>query len=111
VADVHPYAQMLRQAPATVLVCADVSLETCPNNWGVDCSAAMQNLLLAAHAVGLSSVWVGIFPHEERMQDIATALALPAHIRPVSLAPLGHPKNPLPAADRFLPERIHRNGW
>lgn len=110
-AGVHPYAQMLLQAPLSIIVCADLSLETCPGNWAVDCSAAMENLLLAAHAIGLGAVWVGIHPVEERMNVIGKLLGLPGFTKPLCLAAIGHPKGPLPKVDRFNPERIHHNAW
>lgn len=111
IADAHPYAQMLRQAPLAVFVCADLTLETCPGNWVIDCSAAMENLLLAAHAVGLGAVWVGIHPVAERVQAISQLLGMPKYAMPLCLAAVGHPAGPLPMVDRFKSERIHRNGW
>jgi nitroreductase len=111
IAGVHPYAQMLLQAPLAVVVCADVTLETCHGHWVSDCSAAMQNLLLAAHAVGLGSVWVAIHPSEQRITAIRQLLGLPAFAVPLCLAAVGHPAGPLPQVDRFNPERIHRNAW
>jgi nitroreductase len=111
IAGLHPFAQMLLEAPLAIVVCADLSLETCPGNWIVDCSAATENLLLAAHALGLGSVWVGIYPDEERENDIRRLLELPGFTRPLCLAAVGHPKGPLPKVDRFKPERIHHNVW
>lgn len=111
IAGVHPYAQMLLQAPLAVVVCADVTLETCHGHWVSDCSAAMENLLLAAHAVGLGSVWVAIHPSEQRIADIRSLLGLPSFVAPLCLAAVGHPAGPLPKVDRFNPERIHRNAW
>jgi len=110
-AGVHPYAQMLLQAPLAVIVCGDLTLETCAGNWAIDCSAAMENLLLAAHAIGLGAVWVGVHPVEERVNDISKVLGLPSFALPLCLAAVGHPAAPLPRADRFKPERIHRNVW
>lgn len=111
IAQVHPYAQMLKQAPLAVIVCADVSLETCPGNWAIDCSAAMENLLLAAHAQGLGSVWVGIHPVEERVSAFRGLFHLPKFVMPLCLAAVGHPMEPLPVVDRYKPERVHANGW
>jgi nitroreductase len=106
-----PYAQMLLQAPLAVVVCGDLSLETCPGNWAIDCSAAMENVLLAVHAHGLGAVWVGIYPAEERVNPISQLLGLPTFAKPLCLAAVGHPQKPLPKVDRFKPERIHRNAW
>jgi nitroreductase len=111
IAGVHPYAQMLKQAPLSIIVCGDLTLETCPGNWAIDCSAAMENLLLAAHAVGLGGVWVGIHPVEQRVKDFRALLGLPAFATPLCLAAIGRPAGPLPKVDRFKQERIHRDAW
>ena len=111
IAKAHPYAKMLEQAPLAIIVCGDLTLETCPGNWIIDCSAAMENLLLAVHALGLGGVWVGIHPVEQRVKDISGLLNLPTFAVPLCLAAVGHPSEPLPHADRFLPERIHMNQW
>jgi nitroreductase len=111
IAGLHPYAQMLKQAPLAIVVCGDLSLETCPGNWVIDCAAAMQNLLLAAHAQGLGGVWVGIHPVEERVQSISQHLGLPKFAVPLCLAALGYPAEPLLKAERFKPERVHINSW
>jgi len=107
----HPYAQMLLQAPMAISVCADVTLETCRGHWTSDCSAAMENLLLAAHALGLGSVWVAVHPAEQRVQAVRELLHLPNFVVPLCLAPLGHAAGPLPKVDRFNPARVHRGGW
>jgi nitroreductase len=111
IAEMHPYAKMLKQAPLAIIVCADLSLETCAGNWAIDCAAAMQNLLLAAHAAGLGSVWVGIHPVEKRVQEISAYLGLPAFAVPLCLAAVGYAAEPLPEVDRFKPERIHQGHW
>lgn len=107
----HPYAQMLLQAPLAIVVCADVTLETCRGNWVCDCSAAMENLLLAAHAQGLGAVWVAIHPSEQRIQPVRELLGLPNFVVPLCLAAVGVPAGPLPRVDRYRPERVHRNHW
>ncbi len=111
IAAVHPFAQMLKQAPLAIIVCADLTLETCPGNWVIDCSAAMENLLLAAHAQGLGGVWVGIHPVEERVRDIRKLLGLPSYAMPLCLAAVGHPAGPLPKVERYKRERVHQDGW
>jgi nitroreductase len=111
IAALHPYAKMLTQAPLAVIVCGDLTLETCAGNWVIDCSAAMENLLLAAHDQGLGGVWVGIHPVEKRVKEISALLGLPSFAVPLCLAAVGHAAEPLPTADRFRPERIHRNRW
>ena len=64
---INSYAAMAADAPVAILVCGDSSLETVPGYWVIDCSAAVQNLLLAAHALGLGAVWTGVYPQQERV--------------------------------------------
>ncbi len=108
---VHPYSQMLKEAPLAILVCGDQTLERYPGYWVQDCSAATQNLLLAAHALGLGAVWLGIYPREERVAAIRKLVGLPDNVTPLSLVAVGQPAETPPPVDRFRPERIHTNRW
>ena len=109
---VYPYAGMLRSAPLAILVCGDRRLEKAPGNWVLDCSCATQNLLLAAHGLGLGAVWSGIYPETDRMQALAELLHLPERVIPLALVALGYPAHPAQApADRFRPDRLHYNNW
>ncbi|HSB72085.1 MAG TPA: nitroreductase family protein [Candidatus Methylomirabilis sp.] len=107
----HPYADMLREAPLAILVCGDLALERYEGCWVQDCSAATQNLLLAAHANGLGAVWVGIHPEEDRVRRMRKLLGLPAHVIPLALVPVGYPGERFPPAHRFDATRVHTNGW
>jgi nitroreductase len=107
----HPHARMLPEAALAIAVCADLSLETHRGYWMVDCAAATQNLLLAAHGLSLGAVWLGIFPREERMRGMRELLRLPENVQPFALVAVGHPAERPPRPERFLPERVHRNGW
>jgi nitroreductase len=107
----HPYAQMVREAPVAIVVCGDLRLESYKGYWVQDCSAATQNILLAAHAKGLGAVWVGIYPKEERVKRLQKLLELPTPVIPLALIPLGFPAERVPPANRFDPSRIHRNRW
>lgn len=78
----HPYAGMLKDAQAAILVCGDQDLELSKGYWVVDCSAATQNILLAALGIGLGAVWLGIHPREERKDAIRHLFNLPAKIQP-----------------------------
>lgn len=111
VPQVNPYAAMAAHAPLAILVCGDLNLEISPGYWVVDCAAAVQNLLLAAHASGLGAVWTGVCPREERIDGFRRLLNLPAHVVPHSLIVLGYPAEEPAAEDRFHADRIHRNGW
>lgn len=111
IADFHPYAGMTRQAPAGVLLCGDPSLEKYPDFWVQDLSAAVENLLLAAHSKGLGAVWVGVYPNEARVQDMRKLLGIPPNIIPFAFVPFGHPAEKKPPSERYNPARIQRNGW
>lgn len=111
VPSVCPFAQMIANAPLAILVCGDLKIETAQGYWVVDCSAATQNLLLAAHALGLGAVWTGVYPREERMDGLTELLGLPEYILPHSLVVIGFPAQQPPKQDRFKAERIHMNGW
>ena len=109
--EIHPYAQMLKEASHAVVVLGDHLLEHGPGYWAVDCGAATQNLLLAAHGMGLGGVWLGLHPREERKKGISKLFGLPGHIEPFALVALGHPAEQKDTPERFHPERIHYNHW
>jgi len=106
---VHPYAKMLKQAPLAILVCGDKKLEENEAYLSINCAAATQNILLAAHSFGLGSVWLGVYPREERIKDISTLMKLPADIFPVSLVAIGMPDEISPHPQRFYKEKIIYN--
>ena len=108
---VNPYAQMASTAPLAILVCGNLQIETSPGYWVVDCAAAVQNLLLGAHALGLGAVWTGTYPNEDRMDGYTDLLNLPEYILPHTLVVIGYPAQQPPPQDRFNPKRIHYNGW
>lgn len=107
----HPYAAMLKHASVAILVCGDIPLEKHKGYWVLDCAAATQTLLLAAHAKGLGSVWCGVYPTEDRVANLRKLLNLPEHIVPFSLLPLGFPAEVKPPVERFDPLRVHDNQW
>lgn len=109
--NLHPYCQMIRQAPVAVIICGDTRREKYPGYWPQDCSAAAENLLLAAHALGLGAVWTGIYPRDERIGPFRERFKLPEHIVPLALVPIGWPAEKPPQPERYAPERIHYNGW
>ncbi|MBS7627126.1 nitroreductase family protein [Candidatus Bathyarchaeota archaeon] len=107
----HSYAQMLHEAPLAILVCGDLKLEKHKGFWTQDCSAATENILIAANANGLGAVWLGIYPREERIRGLKNLLGLPEHIIPFSLIPIGYPAEHKPPAERYDESRIHYNHW
>jgi len=108
---IHPHAAMAVDAPVSVMICGDLSLEKYPGNWIADCSAATQNLLLAAHAQGLGGVWTGVYPEQDRIEGFRRLLGLPENVVPLALIPLGYPLHAGRRVDRFESAKIHRNHW
>jgi nitroreductase len=107
----HPHAEMILQAPMAIVVCGDLSLETHKGMWMLDCSNATENILLAAHALGLGAVWCALYPREERMEGMRRLLNLPKQIIPLSLVPIGYPAEEKPAVDRYQETRVHYDKW
>jgi nitroreductase len=111
-ADVLPFGKMLKTAPLGIVVCADLESIKYPEYWVQDCSAATQNLLLAAHARGLGAVWLGVYPLEERVAGLKQILELPGQVVPLCVVALGYPAaKPEPPARRYNETRLHLNHW
>ena len=108
---IQPNAPMAGHAPLGILICGDLRLELSPGYWVVDCAAAAQNMLLAAHALGLGAVWTGVYPREDRMAGLKQLVGLPEQVLAHSLIILGYPAEQPPPQDRYRPQRVHHNGW
>jgi nitroreductase len=109
--DVHPHAAMLEQAPVCIAVLADLSAEKYKGMWVQDTSAATLNILLAAHALGLGAVWLGVHPVEAREEGVRRILSLPEGVECLALVAVGHPAEHPPRADRYDPSRVHYETW
>ncbi len=107
----HPHARMVPDAGAAILVCGDPALEKHPGFWVQDCSAATQNILLAAFSMGLGAVWVGIYPLEDRVAAARSLFGLPGRVVPLALVPLGVPAVRKAREDRFDAGRVHFDRW
>lgn len=111
IAQAHPYAKMLPEAGCGIIVCGDNNVENSLGNLVEDCSAAIQNILLAAHGLGLGAVWCGLYPVTERTNVISDLFDLPQNIIPVGLAVVGHKNEEKEVVDRYAEERIHYDRW
>jgi len=107
----HPYASAVESCPMAVLVCAATRDLPHPDFWAVDCAAATENLMLAAHMLGLGSVWVGLYPKRDRMAILSRLVNLPDDVEPFALIPLGHPLERPEQPDRYRPEWIRAEHW
>lgn len=93
-----PYAKMLTNAPLAIVVCGDT---TRSSYWYLDCSAATQNVLLAAEALGLGAVWTAAYPYEDRIDVVRQNTGLPENIVPLCVIPIGYPDGPQKAKDKI----------
>ena len=100
-----PNAAMAAKSPLAILVCGDLSLEKSEGYWVVDCAAAVENMLLAAHALSLGAVWCGVYPRELRMAGLRQLLGLPQNVIAHSLVVLGYAAEQVQPQDRFRPRR------
>ncbi|MBQ0007698.1 MAG: nitroreductase family protein [bacterium] len=109
-----PYAKMLAEAQAAMIVCGDLSKALEGDGaqfWIQDCSAATENLLLAAEAMRLGAVWTAVYPDPERMAIVNKVLNLPENIIPLNVIPIGHPTGEDQPKDKWIDENYHLNKW
>jgi len=113
IADLLPHGKMLQQAAAAFVVCGDIDkahggLESYMLQ---DCSAAIENVLLAATALGLGSCWLGVHPRPERMEGIRALFDLPPNIVPVAGIALGWPEGEKEPRTRYNSAAVHWEEW
>ena len=100
------FVSFVARAPLVVVACADLRISSRYGERGTnlyciqDTAASVQNLLLAAHELGLCACWVGAFK-EEKVGEI---LDLPDYLRPVVIVPVGYPSRVPKAPDRVSKE-------
>lgn len=109
--EIHPYSQMMKEAPLAIIVCADTNKSTENNYWMQDCSAATQNILLQAAELGLGSVWLGVYPKDFVCRPLSELFNLPDNIMPFSIAVIGHPAEEVKPKDKFDTTKIHYDKW
>lgn len=107
----HPYGKMLPQAGCCIMVCGDENVQKRKGFLIEDCSAAIQNILLASHGLGLGSVWCGIHPVEELVAMVKEALKLPEHIEPIGMVVVGHKADERLPEDRYNQAKVHHDKW
>lgn len=97
-----------KTAGAVILVCGnkDRFIEDAPEYWVQDCSAATENLLLAANALELGAVWCGVYPVHERVAQVREILGLPANLIPLNVVTIGYPTALQNPKDKWDPAKI-----
>lgn len=106
--------KMAENAPLAIVICGDMD-NTFPEDgrdyWVEDTSAATENLLLAAHGMGLGAVWCGIYPMRDRVSFLKELLQLPGNIVPLNVIPVGYPAESPTPKDKWKPENVHYEQW
>lgn len=107
-ADSHPYGKMLAGAALAIAVCGDPAIS---DWWVQDCSAATENILVAAAGLGLGGVWLGSHFRPEREQAVRDVLGIPNRIGVLSLLSFGYPAEEKAARTQYDPARVHSGKW
>ncbi len=111
VLEFHPHAKMLLDSQGAILVCGDLSKEKHKGYWVLDCAAATQNILLAAHTNGFGACWLGIYPREERVVGMKSLVSVPEHVIPFALVSIGYPDEEKNPSERFDESLVHYEKW
>ncbi|MBU5437823.1 nitroreductase family protein [Tissierella sp. MSJ-40] len=111
IAEFHPYAKMLPKAGCGIIVCGDEVKQPNKGFLVEDCSAAIQNMLLAAHGIGLGAVWCGIYSADKLVDSAKDVLGLPENIIPIGMVVVGVKDEEKEPTDRYDANKIHYNKW
>jgi len=106
--EVHPYSRMLAEAPLAIVVCGNPAVS---KFWQQDCAAATQNILLAARALNLGTVWLGVYPDEQRAASVAALFGVPDDVKAMGIIAAGHPAEQKGRVERYDAGKVHKNGW
>ena len=108
-----PNGGMLATAALGIVVCGDLDAahDRQLSYLLQDCSAAIENLLLCAHGLGLGACWLGVHPREDRVRKLKEILQLPAPVIPIACISIGHPGEEKEPRTRFNREYVHWEKW
>ena len=108
-----PYSRCDQKPAIAIVPCGDLqkAIPGMEGFWINDVSAATENILLAAHAMGLGAVWTGVHPNMERVAAAQRVLGLPEHILPLCIIPVGVPAEQPEVKDKWVESNIHYNQW
>lgn len=113
IADGLPNGKMLASAGLGIVVCGDLAKahDQKESYMIQDCSAAIENILLAATALGLGACWLGVHPRPDRIIHIRMTLGIPNEITPISVVSIGWPAHMPPPRTRYSEDAVHREKW
>jgi nitroreductase len=97
-------------APCAIAVCGNRRFAHPANGWSYweqDCSAATENLMIAAAGLGLGTVWIGVHPLPSVVRSVSSILNLPEDVVPLNVVYVGHPAETPEPRTQFDPRRVH----
>jgi len=107
-----PYSGMLAHAPLAIVVCGDTTSTKYPEAyWVEDCSAAMQNILIAARALGLGACWLGYHPRQERKDEARRIVGIPDNLDTLGIVSIGYPAEEKPPSHRYVADYVRFDHW
>lgn len=103
-AEIHQWSYMCSRASVVITVLGDPGAS---RHWVEDCSAATENLLLAATCLNLGAVWVAIYPDAGREARVRQILNIPEQYRILCLVPVGQPAETKPPRTRYEESKVY----
>lgn len=103
------HAEDIKKTPLFIFVCADttrMSEGQSKELWIQDLSAVSENILLAAHAMGLGACWTTIYPIQKKVNGISRTLKLPGNLIPLNGIIIGYPDEPEQPKDKWDTKKI-----
>lgn len=97
-------------APVAIVVLGNPGIAQNPTGhkfWQQDCSAATENILLAATGLGLGAVWIGLHPIEPLINTVREILNIPKNVNPLGMVYVGHPAEEKPPRTQYEARRVH----
>lgn len=111
-AKANPNAGFAKKAPLAIVVCGDMNKTLQGGGkdfWIQDVSAVSENILLAAHAMGLGAVWTGTYPAPDRCKAVAEVLGLPKYLVPFNTIVIGYPASQVKPKDKWDERNVTYN--
>jgi nitroreductase len=105
------FAGPVADAPVGIVVLAERRVSAYAGFWVIDCAAAIENALVAARAIGLGSVWIGVHPIRPFGAAVRRVVEAPRDLHVHSMIAIGRPAKERTAQDRFEAEWVHRDRW
>lgn len=111
IAEFHPYGKMAPQAGCAIIVCGDGEAQPTDQFLPQDCGACIENMLLAAHGMGLGTVWCGLHPVKRLTDALRDWLSLPETVVPIGMVVLGHGAEEREVKERYDEGKVHWDTW